>query len=462
MSIFVGPTGSMKPTFFCTMKSNRVFCLAAVLLLLVPVTVFALPRFALMGGDIDCRGCHLDPTGGRLRTDGGDHFAAKVLAMWPSHSPFSADIGKGIRIGVDWRSQFLYFGDHITFPSNYAALGHTRGDTMNRASGALEMALPIYFSAQLSDAVQAFAKVDPILSPITSNSWEAYAIVHFVHSSGEFLQSGSVVGDAYLKVGAFYPAFGIRFDDHTVYTRGGNAAASGFGAAGLFWQPDYKDEGAELGVELFDHAFVTADLLNGNEGAGFGAPGQSQVFKDNPFGPYAVSLRGIVSTGPLLDRQLSAEIGGSLYLHTVQNIQRQGSSAADSTAQTMLAAIHGGLHVGPVAILAEADLGHYIYHIVTGGYSDTVHALAIEGTVNIVKGLTGLLRFETYSDGSHDSTETNITSRFTVGFQWFPVRYLEVRPEFRIARGTTTIPGDAIQTEGHTETTALIQTHIFF
>ena len=408
-------------------------------------------------------GCHVDPTGGRMRSEGGDNFAMKRLAMFPTDTKFSANIGDGIRIGADWRSQFLYFSDHIAYPSNYAALGHARADTTVRASGALEMAMPLYISAQLSDAVTAFAKMDPIVSNITSNSWEAYAIIHFVHSSGEFFQSNSMVNDAYFKVGAFYPAFGIRFDDHSVYTRGGNADLSGFGAAGLFWQPDYKDEGVELGFELFDHAFLTADFLNGNEGSGFGAPGQPMIFKDNPLGPYAVSLRGVINSGLLMDRTLSAEIGGSLYLHTVQNVERVSDPALfDSTAHTMLAAIHGGLHIGLVSILAEADLGHYIYHIISNSYSDTVHALAIEGAVDITKGVTGILRFETYNDGSRDSSETTIKSRFTFGLQWFPVRFLEMRSELRIARGMTTIPGDAIQTEDHTETTALIQTHIFF
>src|ERR1700731_4108781 len=94
----------------------------------------ALPRFALEGGEASCRGCHLDPTGGRLRTEGGDNFAINRLAMWPSKQTFSGNIGDGLRIGADLRSQFLYFADHITFPANYAALGHTRGDTTLRAS----------------------------------------------------------------------------------------------------------------------------------------------------------------------------------------------------------------------------------------------------------------------------------------------------------------------------------------
>ncbi|HWF43960.1 MAG TPA: hypothetical protein VG537_04905 [Candidatus Kapabacteria bacterium] len=431
--------------------------IVALLLFLGFGTASALPRFALRGGDIDCRGCHLDPTGGRIRTDGGDNFAMAKLAMWPSEPKFSANIGEGIRIGVDMRSQFLYFSDYQSFTSNYSALGHTRSDTTLRASGGLEMALPIYVSAKLSDAVSAYVKVDPIVSPLISNSWEGYAIVHFVHSSGEFIESGSAIGDAYFKVGAFYPAFGVRFDDHTVYTRGGNASISGFGPAGMFWQPNYKDEGFEIGAELFDHAFITADVLNGNEASqGFGA-----IFKNDPFAPYALSLRGIISTGSLMDHTLSAEIGGSVYLHTVEHLP-SADKLNDSMANTRLIAIHGGLHVGPFSILAESDMGHYIFHVLSGGHSDTARALAIEAAVDITKGLTGIVRFDDYHDGNTDGTETNINTRFMVGFQWFPVRFLEFRPEFRIARGTAPAPEDPTKLVDHTETTALLQTHIFF
>ncbi len=397
------------------------------------------------------------------------------LAMWSVHtdsthpSRFSANIGEGIRLGVDLRSQYLYFSDYQTFPSNYATLGHTRADTTVRANGALEMALPIYISAQLSQAVQAFVKVDPITSDETSNSWEGYAIVHVVHPSGEFFASGSTITDAYLKAGAFFPAFGIRFDDHTVYTRGGNASLSGFGPAGLFWQPDYKDEGFELGLELFDHAFITADFLNGNEGE------QSNIFKQDPFGPHAISIRGVVNTGPLMDRLLSAEIGGSLYLHTVEHLSNGQVNIfppipGDSLARTMLAGIHGGLHIGPLSILAEADFGHFIYHTLVRNpsspnpshYTDTAHALAIETAWDVTKGLTAIVRFDNYNEENADGTKTNIKTRFMVGAQWFPVRFLEIRPEFRIARGTAPAPEDPTLLNDHTETTTLLQTHIFF
>jgi hypothetical protein len=408
----------------------------------------SLPRFALRGGEASCRGCHLDPTGGRIRTEGGDNFAMNRLAMWPRESKFSGNISDGIRMGVDLRSQFLYFSDYMTAPGR---------DTTRRLSGGLEMALPIYFSAKLSDAVQAFVKADPVTS-----DWEGYAIVHYVHSSGEFLESGSVLGDAYIKVGAFIPAYGIRFDDHTVYTRGGNAELSGFGPAGSMWQHNYKDEGAELGFELFDHAFITADILNGNEQY-TGMP-----FKLDPYAPYAIALRGVINSGPLMDKQLSAEIGGSLYVHTIQHYSPIPGPPGDSTARTWLTAIHGGLHYGPLSFLAEFDMGNFVFQPLRGGFVDTMHAMAIEASAEFTKGLTGILRFDNFYSGNVNGSVTNIKTRIMVGFQWFPVRFLEFRPEFRIARGTgpqSINPGNPSSPKfiaDQTETTALLQTHVFF
>jgi len=410
----------------------------------------SLPRFALRGGEASCRGCHVDPTGGRIRTEGGDNFAMKRLAMWPKESKFSANIGEGIRIGVDLRSQFLYFSDYESIPRHDSVSGF---DTTYRSSGALEMALPIYFSAKLSDAVNAFVKTDPVTS-----DWEGYAAIHYVHTSGDFIEAGSVVGDAYIKVGAFIPSFGIRFDDHTVFTRGGNAGLSGFGPAGSMWQHNYKDEGMELGFELFDHAFLTADILNGNEQF------TAMPFKLDPLGPYAIALRGAVNTGPLMDKQLSAEIGGSLYVHTNEHFHYNNGVArpgGDSIARTWLSAIHGGLHYGPLSFLAEFDMGNFVYQEHRGGFVDTMHAMVVEASADLTQGLTGILRFDNFYGGNVDGSSMNIKTRIMVGFQWFPVRFLEFRPEVRIARGTIKGANDSVA-EDHTETTALLQTHVFF
>ncbi len=429
-----------------------------ILLLLFVDSLKALPRFALKGGEAWCGGCHLNPTGGGMRTKGGDEFAMKRLPMWDRGPKFSADISEGLRLGVDLRSQFLYFSEHTVGVQTLTdSLSHTTTTSIDKKAsmnGLLEMAMPIYISATLSPAIQAYARFDPV----TNGAWEVYGLVHFIHPSGDIWEAGSVLSDAYLKIGAFLPTFGIRFDDHTVYTRGGTYTLSGYSPAGMFWEPNYKDEGAELGISLFDyHAFITADILNGNE------MNPLQPFKLDPMGPYAVSLRAEV-TGSLIDSVVSAEIGGSAYLHDNTHLPNQSapSGLADTSLMTTLIAVHGGIRAGPVRILAEVDFGKNIFHPLTHAFTAKANALAIETAFDLLQGLAGIFRFDNYKDQDETVNLTEVKHRVMFGLQWFPVRFLEFRPEVRLATVTAPNPDAPSERLDHTETTALLQTHIYF
>jgi hypothetical protein len=420
--------------------SLKLFFLGAFLLITTSVAS-ALPRFALRGADASCGGCHVDPTGGGMRTEGGDNFAMNRLAMWKRGPKFSANIGESIRIGVDMRSQYLYFNDK--FSRGTDSTGVALSDTSVSIHGAQEMTIPIYISAKLSDAVHAYLRYD-VVDP---KGWQGFADIHFVHSSGDIWQADDVLNDAYLKIGAFLPTFGIRFDDHSIYTRGGNASLSRFGTAGLIWQPNYKDEGAELGLQLFDRLQITADILNGNEQS-FASP-----FKSDPFGKhaYAVRLRYVES---VIDNFLTFEVGGSGYFHDVTV-----NPVTDSSLLTRILAVHGGVRVGPVSVLAEYDLGSNIYHYFQGTSTDTAHALAIEAAFDVTEGLTAIGRYDSYKGNADGELQTQVKSRISVGAQWFPLRFLEFRPELRFASVTVNEGGTM---HDHSQVTALIQTHIFF
>src|SRR5262249_52169479 len=159
-------------------------------------------------------------------------------------------------------------------------------------------------------------------------------------------------------------------------------------------------------------------------------------------GPYAIALRGVINSGPLLDNQFSAEIGSSLYLHTIEHFGSQSVYSGDSLTRTWLWALHGGIHYGALSILGEFDIGNFVWQQFqgAGGYSDSVRATAIEAAYDITKGLTGVVRFDNFYGANVDGSVTNIKSRVTVGMQWFPVRFLEFRPEFRVARGLAPAP----------------------
>lgn len=404
--------------------------------------VFALPRFALKKGDVTCGGCHQNPMGGGLRTKGGESFSINVLPMWKRGDSLTGAISEGITLGADFRSQFLYFAQQYPL---YNDFGVRIKDTTSCIKSFHAMSYAVELGVKATNTLFGYLRYDPLSAPA-----EGYAMLHFVHSSGELFQAGDVINDAYIKVGAFLPAYGIRFDDHTIYARGGNSNVSRFGGAGLFWGYGYRDEGGELGAFFFDHIGVQIGVYNGNESNYF-----SNFIGKNP--NLAMSARLNVA-GELVEDILSGEIGGSIYTHP--RTDNTGVSVPLS-----LFAIHGGVSFGPVSVLAEYDDGKNI--VLSGGSSiPFVKAITLEGSVKIMTGLYGMARLETFKQYADESKTilfgTEVKNRIMIGAQWFPLRFVEIRPEFRLATVTAPNISDPTIRDDIKQTTFLVQTHIFF
>jgi len=80
--------------------------------------------------------------------------------------------------------------------------------------------------------------------------WEAYGVAKILPN------------DSYIKVGSFIPYYGIRLDDHTSYTRGGDFGLlfSNGAIQGLIYNPFYIETGVELGANISDIALLTASV----------------------------------------------------------------------------------------------------------------------------------------------------------------------------------------------------------
>src|SRR5690242_10333186 len=93
------------------MRKNALSLSSFFVFFLVVSQALALPRFALLRGDANCMGCHINPTGGQLRGPGGIAFEINDLAMWRKGDSikYSGQIAPGVRLGGDFRSQVLYF-----------------------------------------------------------------------------------------------------------------------------------------------------------------------------------------------------------------------------------------------------------------------------------------------------------------------------------------------------------------
>jgi hypothetical protein len=389
-------------------------------------------------------GCHVNPTGGELRAQGGESFAIEQLPMWNRGDKFTGAIGDNFRLGMDFRSQYISYVDAVTTPSD--SFGGVKSARLTNLRTFQAMAMPLYISAQLTKTLVLFGRYD-----FFYGQSEAWGLLHFVHPSGEIIKAGDVVGDAYIKAGAFEPAFGIRFDDHTIYTRNGDGQLRNIPTTGLFWSPEYRDVGLELGTTLLDHLGFTVGCFQGQETT----PGQNLSIFDTS-GRLAVAARGVFST-EIVEDMLSVEVGGSYYGHTLHtNAFNSTSPLVSST----LSALHGGVRAGPVTVMTEFDFANNLP--TSNGVLHTAKAMVVQGDVKITKGLDGYIRFDNYSDADTNGVlGTNVKSRYSLGFQWVPIRFLELRPEFRIAKVVAPDANFSGQDQ-HTETTFFIQTHVYF
>jgi hypothetical protein len=167
-------------------------CLAGVLALgvLGAPGAFAEPYLAVRMG-LKCTACHVNPTGGGLRTDFGDVFAQTVLPAHPirgSWGLWTGEVAKVLRVGGDFR----YDADITQTPQAKTT------DQLEVQQGR------VYAEAQPIPNRLLFY-VDEQVAPGTAVNREAYGIFW------------SANHDWYLKAGQMYLPFGFRLEDQTAF-----------------------------------------------------------------------------------------------------------------------------------------------------------------------------------------------------------------------------------------------------
>ncbi len=193
--------------------------------LLIFVEMDAVPRFALMRGN-QCKDCHTNPTGGKIRNEDGWRYGKNNLKMFrTSKNEISPSLNENISIGFDFRYQYLYSQEL-------------------KKTDFHKMAAGIYSSFTLSDEIDFVTTYD-----IYRGYFEGFGVLKVLPLDG------------YLKIGTFSPNFGVRLDDHTAYTRNGDLGVLATGGSnGLIFESGYSQTGIELGIYPLDYGFVTFSI----------------------------------------------------------------------------------------------------------------------------------------------------------------------------------------------------------
>ncbi len=349
------------------MKANSLFITFAFLLL--TVDAFSLPRFALRSGG-QCIDCHVNPTGGQMRSESGWSYGKSNLSMFRSsdeETELSPMLNENISFGFDIRTQFLAKFDSAS----------SRSDFQNMNSS-------FYAGTYLSDKINLFARYD-----LTHGFYEGFATAHILPNN------------SYVKVGTFLPNYGLRVDDHTAYTRGGVFDASSGSFKGWPFAPNYSETGIEVGVYISDFAFVTISS---------GTPAGTRFVKDP-------SYTASVSFTPQISDNFSLLAGGSFAQW------KKGFSAPFTNINSFSG--FGGFSFAGFSLLGEFAKADNMFF-----QDSAASALMIEASYKITKGLEATIRYDQLSPVT-DNSDASVSS-LILGVEFFPYSFVELRPQYRI------------------------------
>jgi hypothetical protein len=341
-------------------------CALFIMLILILVTgeIFSLPRFAVKLGD-RCIDCHYNPTGGIIRNLDGWHWGKNILSMISTKDAdfsMSPKISDNISIGIDYRTQFLYSQEK------------NRTD-FQKMSGSM------YTNLGLSKRINVIGKYD-----FVNLIWEGYGVAQILPGNG------------YIKAGAFTPNFGIRIDDHTAFTRGGN-----FGLLftqqiyqGLIYNPFYTEAGLEVGIFGGDFLFATASV-------------GSNLFSNRTLSKDPTYTARIELTQSHKD--LNFLFGGSF-------------AAAKIPQPTEMYGGFLGFGYDELSLLAEFDFANDVL------LSDQKsNFLMVEAAYGLITGLDVIFRYDRMDINTELADDE--LSRLIAGFEFQPYAFIEIRPQYR-------------------------------
>jgi hypothetical protein len=368
------------------------------LLLAAPAT--ALPRQTLMSGT-PCSACHVNVQGGGMRTEiGWGSMAYSGALTWDQlgfnwlDQRMTNEVAPGWALGLDYRGQLARRGPPALVPGDNGQL-----ETVPASRDFFPMQVQPYLSGQLTDWLQVYgtwAGTPQTFEQPTfcsedypgQSCYEAQAIFR----PGPTLPT--------VRVGQLQPSVGIRHDDHTMLIRsigGRTMLPPQWAETGgeVTWQPRYwvQVDGGVFGSRNLTRAVGDARVLAG----------------DTPAYSGRVRFSPQVHAGPV---EFTSWLGGSAL----------GAGAFQ---------MYNGF-VG-LGALNRVSWINEIAHLRYGnGAERTGRNLGSTVSVRATDWLFGHVRYETAQQDT--ATRSGNTQALVTGFEFFPVPYLELRPEYRYVR----------------------------
>jgi hypothetical protein len=370
------------------MRFSREIPALLLLLLLLSLPAYALPRFASRTG-VKCQSCHINPSGAGMRQIFGVQYGRETLPVptWSEElglDDFTTKLSEFISVGADFRTLFFYQQNPDT---------GTPPQSVSGTNAFWQMQGNVDMNFRLA------RKVGIYLSKGLYSGFEIFGLLNVLP------------GDGYIKVGKFVPNFGTKTDDHRAYVR----MYTGFSPE--LGRPELT--GAEVGFQPGPIS-ITGGVYNSTDGFGSGT-GNNKALLGRAEGMFKVS------------KDVHVGIGGNVFTK---------QTGADSRS-TLLGGF-GSFSYANLTLLGEADL---IQNKVTG-IRATGLVTFLELDYVLTPGFDLKLGYDFY-DPDKD-LKTGSMSKYTVGFEFFPISGVEVRPLYRIVKDEPTdIKNDEFQLMVH-------------
>lgn len=349
----------------------------AFVLFLMLGSLHALPRFAVRT-NAKCQSCHVNPTGAGMRNFYGSTSygrGALPIKSWQEEfalDEFSTQLTDFLSYGLDFR--FLYFYQKKDNPEA------TR-------SSFFPMQMDVYFNMRVSKKINVY--INPAIGPYPR--YEVFGNLAILPLEG------------YIKAGRFTPSYGLRIDDHNVYVREKT--------------PLRNNGGQAAGVELgFSPGPLTLLVSAMNTGA------------DRFTSPKAIIAKAEARFK--LD-PLSVLLGGSSFNRPVDKINLVGGYgliAWDGNA-TLMGAVEY-IRGTSVELSLNGERGG------SNAAQNDLKQLAVtaEADYAVIQGVDLKLIYDFFDPDT--KLKTGTATRYSAGFEFFPVSGVELRPLYRYTNDT--------------------------
>lgn len=317
---------------------------------------------------MSCRSCHVDPSGGGMRQAFGAKYGREELPV-----PAWSD-GVTTEDLTTFITNVLGVGADLRTLYMVRSVPDSTGTASHTENAFWQMQGDLYLNFRISKKVGLYLKKG------LYSGFEAFGTLQVLPASG------------HIKVGKFIPNYGMRMDDHTAFVR----TYTGFSpAAG---RPELT--GVEAGVA--PGAFrIVAGVFNASDAFGGGSSRKSFLGRAEGFFP--------------LGEDVALGIGANVF----------GRELEAGGKQT-LAGSFGMFNVGSLTLLGEVDL----VRTVVPAQTVTAYAVFAEADYPLTPGVDLKFMYDFY-DADKD-LKSGAMSRYSVGFEFFPVAGVEVRPVYRM------------------------------